>query len=174
MINNECIILTIKIKDDLNSAINTLRNRGFQKTGNPSFKIFDNHLIIGAYSDTKLPSYIPTPKASIKINNRINLNNGILTFNSEDNFSLLQDKIINTEQVTLPFNKYFPLSQLISKNLTPSIFLAANITFSPFAYNLNKTYLIDDYKVELLKLKIENNSVVYSICDSRHLQSDIV
>jgi hypothetical protein len=160
------------MKDDFQKSINTIRNRGFKNTGNPSFRIFNNSLIIGIYKGNRLPSYIETPKESIIIDKKVNLVDGILYFKIDSTFSLLSENIAKIEDKTIVANKYFPLSTLISKNLTPSVYLANNIQKAPFLYNLNKSFVIDDFKIELIKVQLQENGITYSIIDSCHLQND--
>lgn len=170
---NEYNLLTIKMKDDFQKSINTIRNRGFKNTGNPSFRIFNNSLIIGIYKEDRLPSYIETPKDSIIINKKVNLVDGILYFGIDSTFSLLSENISKFKDKSIATNKYFPLSTLIGKNLTPAVYLANNIDKDPFLYNLNKSFIIDDFKIELIKVQLQKNGITYSIIDSCHLQNNI-
>jgi hypothetical protein len=171
---NECILLTIKIKDDLQKTINNIRKREFTKTGNPSFKFFNNSLVLGLYNGNKLPSYIELPNRSIIINKKVNLQDGILYYTLNNSFSLLSEKIINKKDFTFPNNKYFPLANIINKELTPFIYLGNNANSNPCSYNLNKSYILDDFKIELVKIRLEESSITYSIVDYRHLKNNTI
>jgi hypothetical protein len=173
MNDNECILLTIKIKDDLKKTINTIRNKEFKKTGNPSFRIFNNSLILGLYNGEKLPQNIELPDNKITIKSSAYLVEGILYYGIENDFALLKDKINSKVDFTL-LNKYFPLSTIINKELNPLIYLANNIEVNHSSYNLNESYILDDFKIELIKVHIGNCGITYSIVDYRHLQNYIV
>lgn len=171
---NECILLTIKIKDDLQKSINTIRHRGFKKTGNPSFRIFDNSLILGLYDGDKLPPNIKLPNKDIIITKRVNLVDDILYYSIEEDFPLLEDKLIKNVALNKYNNKYFPLSTIVNKGLNPLIYIANNIKSNPCSYNLNKSFIINDFKIELIKVQLEDRGITYSTIDYRHLQNNIV
>lgn len=171
MINNEYKLLTLKINENLNKSINALKNNEFSKTGNPSFKIFNNSLILGLYNGKKLPPYIEFDNHSIKINKRVNNVESVFYYNIEGTSNLLKDSIDNTYNCDYQENSFFPLKTIIKNKLFPLIFLGYGKCSNISSLNLTNTQPIDDFKIELIKVKLTPESVIYSVIDYRHLKN---
>jgi hypothetical protein len=178
MKNSEFNLLTIKLNQDLYKEINKSRCRGFKKEGNPTFKIFDECLIVGIFKDDKLPSTIEYPKSIIEIDKRVRLESSILHYGLTDELDLLSSSLISVEDEfflsSFKDNIYFPIKTFVRNNLFPMIYLASDYKMNPSSYNLKTPYCINDIRLELLKINSTELGITWSLIDYRHLQKDTV
>lgn len=178
MKNSEFNLLTIKLNQDLYKEINKSRGRGFKKEGNPTFKIFDECLIVGIFKEDKLPPTIEYPKSIIEIDKRVRIKDSILHYGLTDDLDLLSSSLINIKDErylnSFDDNIYFPIKAATANNLLPMIYLASDYKMNPSAYNLKMPYLISDIRLELLKINSTELGITWSLLDYRHLQKDTV
>lgn len=163
-------LLVIQIPQALNAEINKIRNKGFTKTGNPSFKMLEPYLILGIYEYDKFPKHINKLSQTIHIQKKAQCSEGLLYFQVDNKKNIIDELNLPLDENI--YENLIPLEKLFSKNKYPLIFLASDIdTKETNSYNLNQDYEINDIRLNLLNIKFTDLGIIYSLLDYRHLSN---
>lgn len=163
-------LITLKLKDKDYSYLKNLKKDLFQKTNNPSFNMIEPLTILGktdlqSFNNVKIKG-IETP---LYFNSSTTNKDDVCFVSCKSNESIkyLQSTLCNKTEINFQ-SKYFNL--LENSNNYPLIHLGNaikdNICVNPI--------IINDFRLELLCLIINDNKLSYRVLDSIHLAKDIV
>lgn len=166
-------LFTLSLPYEIETQIKKFRNNHFKIEANPSFKILDSQLILGITSLKKIPKNLPIPESNYVVDFKTTYLDNILFLKSSKNLDFEKNLILTKEQ-TYSVNNIFPLNSI--KIHTPLIYLANDINHYTLERKeqrlFNEKININDFKINLLEINIEDKTISCKYLDSLHLSKD--
>jgi hypothetical protein len=163
-------LITFKLKDTDTLYLKNISKSIFNKTNNPSFNIIEPIVILGKTTLSSFDSVtIDFIEESLVFDDSIQSKDKIsfIASNNSSFINTLRDNLCDSNEIN--FNsKYFNL--LKEKQEYPLIQIGG------FLQNQIKVdrIVIKDFRLEILEIKIEDNTIQYKSLDTIHLSKDKV